>query len=439
LELAGAIDTGRLISVLRKARYRVESFEDGGTTYLFADRFAWAHFGSLLTHAAIIVFILSAVVSRADAFSAPLFLSEGSTLPVFPVRDENQMQVELRDAHAAFAPDGQPLDYNSELSIYRRGEVVESCQSTVDTPCTYGGYRFYQSAYFGFGAELEVRDLESGNVIYRETLALTDTSRSPHIVVRDSSGAVLLQQSLVLTDELEGGDFTYRGALVTLPDGRLLAIGLQKATNGDERLTVLEPGQGDGLVALSLAEGESGESGGLAVTYRSTAEIPSAVVTEVPLPAGAVDASANEVTLQMANVVYGTAETSAGDAVESAPAGGPPALTLSGLRPQAATLRPGESVELSGYSYTFAGQREFAGITVHRDRSDYLVWLGAGLILLGLAATFWVPRRRLWARITPTRTSLAGQAPSHAKYARELRRLARNAEAGPAEEKSIDD
>jgi cytochrome c biogenesis protein ResB len=438
LELIEATDIGRLVKALRKARYRVERFEEDGTTYLFADRFAWAHFGSLLTHAAIIVFILSAVVSRADSFSAPLFLSEGSTLPVFPVRDENQMQVELRDAHAAFAADGQPLDYRSELSIYRRGEVVERCQSTVNTACTYGGYRFYQSAYFGFGAELEVRDLGSGNVIYRETLALTDTARSPHVVVRDSSGAVLLDQSLVLTDELEGSDFTYRGVLVTLPDGRLMAIGLQQATDGDERLTVLEPGQGDGLVALSLAEGESGESGDLFVEYRETAEIPTGSITDLPVSPGA-GTSANEVTLQMTNVVYGTDETSEGDAVQSVGAGGPPALTLSGLRPQADTLRPGESVELGGYRYTFAGQREFAGITVHRDRSDYLVWTGAALILVGLAATFWVPRRRLWAKITPTRTSLAGQAPGHARYARELRRLARDAGASGAEEKSNDD
>ena len=54
----------------------------------------------------------------------------------------------------------------------------------------------------------------------------------------------------------------------------------------------------------------------------------------------------------------------------------------------------------------------------------------AALIVLGLMITFWVPRRRLWARITATRTSLAGQAASHAHYTRELRRLA--AEAGAA-------
>ena len=224
----------------------------------------------MLTHVAVIVFILAAVVSKADAFESPLFLAEGATLPVFPVRDTDQIQVELADAQGEFAPNGQPLDYHSDLTLYRRGEEVKQCSSTVNTPCTYGGYKFYQSAYFGFGAGVEVRDLATGNVLYRETLALTGISRSPHVTIRDADGAVLLDESLVLTDELDTGDFTYRGTLVELVDGRLLTVGLQTAQSGEEHLAVLEPGDGEGLVRLSLAAGESGESGGLAVTYEAT-------------------------------------------------------------------------------------------------------------------------------------------------------------------------
>jgi len=100
---------------------------------------------------------------------------------------------------------------------------------------------------------------------------------------------------------------------------------------------------------------------------------------------------------------------------------------VTGLQAQAVKLQPGETVRVGGYEYGFLGQREFAGITVKKDRSDYLVWAGAALIVLGLAATFWVPRRRFWAKITATRTLMAGQAPAHARYTRELRRLARQA------------
>ncbi len=438
LEVAGELDVDRLEGTLRRSRYRVERFEEGGVTYLFADRFAWAQLGTLITHAAVIVFIFSAVVSRADAFSSPLFVAEGSTLPVFPVRDPNQMQVELRDARARFAADGQPLDYRSEMSIYRRGEEVKRCTSTVNSPCSFDGYRFYQSAYFGFGAALEVRDLATGNVVYRETLALADTAKSPHVVVRDGVG-VLLDETLVLTDELAAGDFTYRGTLVRLPDGRLITIGLQQAANGEERLAVLEPGTGEGLVQLSLAEGENAESGGLIVTYQDTAEIPYALVPDFPLPSGKEIASTGEAAFQMTNVVYGTDRTSEGTNVTGGSPKGPPELIVSGLKAQAVRLRAGEGVEIDSYRYTFLGQREFAGITVKRDRSHYLVWAGAALIIIGLAATFWVPRRRFWARITATRTWLAGQAPAHARYTRELTRLARVAAAGPLKGTTDDD
>jgi cytochrome c biogenesis protein ResB len=436
LNIEGAIDVDRLVTVLRRSRYSVDRSTEPGTTYLFADRFAWAQVGSLLTHVAVIVFILAAVVSKADSFESPLFLSEGATLPVFPVRDADQIQVELRNAEGEFAQNGQPLDYHADLTLYRRGDEVKQCASTVNTPCTYDGYKFYQSAYFGFGAGMEVRDLATGNVLYRETLALTGISRSPHVTIRDPGGMLLLDESLVLTDELDTGDFTYRGTIVDLPDGRLLTVGLQTAQSGEEHLAVLEPGDGEGLVRLSLAAGETEASGGLAITYASTAETPSAVVSDLPLPP---EVAADGLALQLTNVVYGTARTSEGDTVATTRASGPPLLTIGGLTSQALTLRPGESREIGGYRYTFLGQREFAGITVRRDRSDYLVWAGVLLIVLGLMATFWVPRRRFWARITQARASFAGQAPSHAKYTRELRALAQAAGAKLPEEKLHDD
>jgi cytochrome c biogenesis protein len=74
------------------------------------------------------------------------------------------------------------------------------------------------------------------------------------------------------------------------------------------------------------------------------------------------------------------------------------------------------------------GQREFAGIKVKRDRSDNLIWLATGLLLVGLGITFYVPRRRLWAKITPERTYLAGMAGHLANLRKEIMNL--GAEAG---------
>jgi cytochrome c biogenesis protein ResB len=366
----------------------------------------------------VIVFILSAVVSRMDSFEAPLLMAEGETEPVFPVRNPNQLQVELVNAHAAFADTGQPLDYRSDLSIYRNGELVKTCSSTVNSPCAYDGYHFYQSAWWGFGAAVEVREVSSGNVVYRETLALSDQSPAPHLLIRNGAGEVLLDETLVLTDELDTGDLRYAGTLVELPDGRVLSAGLRD-TDGDPELLVLEP---NGGIAMTLSRGETSEADGLKIEYAGDSLLPSALVTELPQSEERAEGDPGA-RLQMTGAIYGTNDVSEGDA-DAAAAGGETSLTISGLATQPLRLEPGQSETVGDYQYTFLGQREFSGIQVKRDRSDYLVWAGAGLIVLGVMVTFWVPRRRLWAKINSSGTALAGQAPGHADYARELRELA---------------
>jgi cytochrome c biogenesis protein ResB len=413
------MNTSAFTALLRRRFYRVEQVEENGATYVFGDRFQWGQAGTLLTHAAVITFIVAAVVSRMDTFEAPLFMAEGETQPLFPVRDPNQLQVELVDTDAEFAPSGQPLDYRSDLAIYRNGELVKTCSSTVNSPCSHGGYQFFQAAWFGFGAALEVRNASDGNVVYRETLALSDRSPAPHVIIRDASGAVLLDETLVLTDEIDTGDVRYAGTLVTLPDNRILSIGLRE-TNGSQELLVLDPDTAADGLALDVGELSSGTD--LTVEYAGVSEVPSALVSEIPSPEGAAATDTGGVRLQMTGVPYGTGDASEGDAEEQ-PVVGEVALTLSGLRTLPLTLAPTDSETIGPYEYTFLGQREFSGIQARRDRSDYLVWVGAALIVAGVMITFWVPRRRLWAKIEPSGTALAGQAPGHADYASELREL----------------
>ena len=435
LRIEGVVDVERLEAGLRRSRYKVERWQEGEATFLFADRFQMAQLGTLLTHAAVIVFILAAVVSRVDSFSSGLFLAEGSTLPVFPVRHENQMQVELVDSYAEFAPDGQPLDYRSDLAIYRGGEEVLRCSSTVNTPCSYDGYRFYQVAYFGFGAELVVRDTATGNVIYRETLALAMRSPAAHLRIDNENGARLIDQTVVLPDTFEINDEVFHGGLIRLDDGTVLTLLLpQDADDGDELLVF---DLGDSPETLRLAAGESVESGGLVFSYIGLERIPAGFALDLPLPES-IDAG-EPIRLQMNNVIFGTDTTSDGTNVEAPSGGGEPELTIVGLTSQAVTLSAGGALLIDGYEYKFEGQREFSGIDVRRDRSDYLIWIGAAAIVIGLMITFWVPRRRLWAKITRGGASLAGQAAGQADYTSEMRRLAVQAGAELAEETEDDD
>ena len=426
----------RLEPVLRRRLYAVERYQEGDTVYLFADRFQFAQLATFVSHLALIIFLAAALVSRFSGFSNGMMIAEGDSGPVFPLKHPRQMQVQLLDAVGRFSPEGQPLEYSSRLAIYDGGEEVKRCTTTVNSPCSYRGYRFHQAAYFGFGADVQVRDLASGNVVFRETMSLASTLPSPRVIVRDEAGGVVLDETLVLTDVLSDDEFTYYGRLVTLPGGRTLTIGARKAADEDEwRLAVFEPGEREDAVRLVLSEGESAAAAGLEVEYAELKAVPAEFVSDLPSPpeSAAGDGSRSAL-LEMSNVVYGTETASEGTAVEAAGAAGPPELTIVGLRPQALTLRPGEKAEIGGYEYSFVGQREFAGIQVKRDRSDYLVWAGAGLLLGGLLVTFWVPRRRLWAKITTARTELAGHAGHLVKFEREMAEMARE-EGGAVDER----
>jgi cytochrome c biogenesis protein ResB len=418
-----------LEAVLRR-RYAVERYQEGDTLYLFADRFRFAQLATFVSHLALIVLLAAALVSRLSGFSNGLMIAEGASKPVFlEPTHPNQMQVQLLDAVGRFSLQGEPLEYRSELVIHQGGQEAKRCTTTVNSPCSYNGYRFHQAAYFGFGADVQVRDLSSGNVVYREIKALSDTLPSPRVMVRDGNGDLLLDEALVLTDVLSSDEFNYYGRLVTLEDGRVLIIGTSRTAGSDEwELAVFEPGEGEDTVRLLLGEGESARAGGLEFTYVGLGGVPSAIVSDFPLPqAASAGGSSGDVLLEMSNVVYGSDEASAGTAVPADTGGGLPELTIVGLQPQAVSLGPGESVEIGGYEYSFLGQREFAGIQVRKDRSDYLVWIGAGMLIAGLLVTFWVPRRRLWAKITPARVHLAGQAGHLVDLRREMGELAQQA------------
>ncbi|MDP2950221.1 MAG: cytochrome c biogenesis protein ResB, partial [Chloroflexota bacterium] len=425
-------DAAALEAVLRRRHYRVERVREGEATYLFADRFAWAQLGTFVSHLALILFLAGALVSKFTAFSAPLFAAEGTSAPVFAVKNPDQMQVRVVDTVGQFDEEGQPLDYRTEMAIYQGGQEVKRCTTTVNGPCGYGGYRFHQAAYFGFGAEVQVRDIASGNVVYKEVLALSDTMPAPRVVIRDGDGQPLLDETLVLSDFIESA----YGTTVAIPGSeRLVWIGAKPAAAGGAwQLVVFEPGDSAESVRLILGVGEKARSGGLEFEFASLGGLPAIFEPQFPLPAASQgEGSQGTVLLQMSNVVYGTNDASSGRRVSVVAAAGPPTLSIIGVSPYVVNLEPGRSAVVGGYEYTFLGQREFAGIQVKRDRSDNLIWVGTALLLVGLGVTFYVPRRRLWVKITPDRTYLAGIAGHLANLRREMGKL--GAEAGlPAPE-----
>jgi cytochrome c biogenesis protein ResB len=383
---------GAIAAELGRRRYKVRLEEAGGATYLFADRFPWAQLATFVSHLALLLFLAGGLITLLRAESENVFVAEGRSAPVFGLSAANQMQVYVEDAVGRFDASGFPLDYRTRLVVYHDGVEVARGVSTVNSPLRYGGYRFHQAAYFENGAALQVREAGTGRLLYDDVLALDDVTPAAHVVLRDASGAVLLNDTIVPTDFLPGAS----GGLVTLPDGRQLWIGLIGGPRDTAwRLLAFPPGATPDS-SRTVAEGDTLQVEGLTITFAASAGLPSTLARG--LPAG---------------------EQGAVALLSQGPSGR--LLTLTPVDGQAIVVAEGERVVVGGREYAFLGRREFAGLTVRRDPGSLFIWVATALLLLGLTLTFYLPRRRLWGKIESGLAHFRGLGGRSAAIEREVR------------------
>jgi cytochrome c biogenesis protein len=64
------------------------------------------------------------------------------------------------------------------------------------------------------------------------------------------------------------------------------------------------------------------------------------------------------------------------------------------------------------FTLSFQGlsTREYTGLQVTKDPGVWIVWLGSGLLILGLIVSFFFSHQRVWVRKTPGEIVLAGTA-----------------------------
>ncbi len=402
---AGA-GVAQLAAELRRARYRVVETREGGVTYLFADRFAWAQLATFVSHLALILFLAGGLVSMVTGFEENLFIAEGTTQPVFPVSHERQIQVEAQDVVGLFDAAGRPEDFRSTLVIYENGVEVARGDATVNDPLKYGGYRFHQAMFEPNGAALRVRDAATGRTVYAETLALQDTFAAPRVRITDGAGNTVLEDTIVPSDFLGSAS----GTVVTLAEGENLWIGAQPVKDDDWQLLVYDTADPD--AGVIIPEGAEAVAGKLRFEFTGIEALPAAVVDGVP---GAGD---QPTIVEMANDAAGT-----------------PFLTVLGATgSDALYLYPGQPVTVGSREYTFEGTREFTGISVRRDQGDTIIWVATGLLLLGLLITFYVPRRRLWVRADADGIRVASLAEKSDGFEAEMRSLERQLGLATAED-----
>ncbi|HEY7295090.1 MAG TPA: cytochrome c biogenesis protein ResB [Dehalococcoidia bacterium] len=435
-EFATPAEPAAVVKALRRKRYRVEVTERDGATYLFADRFGWAQFGTFVSHLSLILFMSGAIVTKLVGFSVNLSIPQGQTAPVFPTIHAGQMQV--KNLNAGDTPDanGNPTRYFSNLAVYRNGQQICAGTSTVNNPMHCSGYTLHQTTFSADGAELRVRDLKSGQVVYQEVsqIGSEGTAPNPRLMVKDASGDTLFDDNVVLVPFDQESLF----ALVPIQrpgSDRPIPV-LLAATQGlrDQWTIALHhpagSDPGDQAFDLTLLPGQSGEAGGFTFSIPTLGSVPLSVVQGIP---GVSQAAM----LQLAHAKDGTPYldlldmggqsaddasngTAAGDS-SSAAVGSSTTATDAAQQPSRLDLQPNAPQTMNGYEYTFLGQRSITGITVRKDPGSTFIWVATALMMLGLGVTFYLPRRRLWAKITPERTYLAGVADWMVNFSAEMR------------------
>lgn len=388
---------------LRRRRYSVEEVtRRDGATYLFAERFAWSHYGTFVSHLALLMLLIGALLTRFGGFNNTFIIPE--TAPAFPVFADpgpGQIFVRVLDAIEGRDGAGNIVDYRTHMEV-RRGDQTVACTTTVNDPCHAFGYSIHQAAFFTDFGRLRITG-EGGRVLFDDIIDFNDETASvPVFRVEDPQGNLVYEQDIpqMATDpgESDGpADDTAIAFLAFGGAGRTYDVAWRVA-DGEMLLAF----GGPDVALTELGTGESVTTpDGYRVTLVGPRLIPALTVLDMP---GATSADGTTV-LQMPR-----------------DRNGQPYLFVTGIDVDGRVLPAGEDVAMpSGYSFRFDGQLEASGVSVKRDPGDLFIWIAVGMAMVGLGITFYVPRRRLWVKVAPGRTYLAGIAERTTRFGREMR------------------
>lgn len=396
-------------ALLRKKRYRVErTRETPGATYLFAERFAWSQYGTFLSHLALLMLLVGALLTTVAGFDRTLVLAESTPgAPVFDRAGPNQIFVTMIDAVRGTDGEGNIIDYHSTIHV-RRGDSTITCKTSVNDPCSAFGYRIHQAAWFNDLGRLKITGAD-GRVLYDDVLDFESRSTAvPVIRVVDTAGAALFDQALPQMDTDLGTDPGPQDdvalSLLTFPktaragETELVTyVAGWRVVDGKLRVTL----QGEQFGPREMTANRALSDADYRFEFAGARSVPAQRIGDMP---GSIsdDSSATAQLMEDRN----------GNAY----------LFVSGVDLNNIVLETGKPVTTSGgFTYEFGGRVEASGVSVRRDPGDTFIWVAVAMAVIGLGITFYVPRRRLWVKVTGTRTYLAGVAERTTRFGRELR------------------
>jgi cytochrome c biogenesis protein len=175
--IAAATDPGAALARVRAAfrarHFRTVVEQDGDTIHLYADRFRWGPFGTVIAHLSLVLILAGALIGTAWGFR-----NDGLAVPVgsrFDVGYGTGLSIEAKSFTDSYYTNGSPSDFRSDLVLYRDGAQVAAQTIRVNEPLRAGDVTVYQS-FYGAAAVMQVAD-QTGKVVFDQGVPLVWTTK----------------------------------------------------------------------------------------------------------------------------------------------------------------------------------------------------------------------------------------------------------------------
>jgi len=198
VELAGKNFSGKPV---------VTTMEDGERHYFF-EKGKYSRLAFFMTHLSILIVFLGAISGSFFGYKGYVNIFEGETISQLETRVGNiqklDFQIKCNAFHAEFYPNGAPMDYRSDLSIFQNGKEVIRKTIRVNDPLTFEGVTFYQSSYGGLPDQVAI-DIVNRDGSLKGTMT---TPLNQRVDIPDETDKVEVadyQEHFHLPDGVEGG------------------------------------------------------------------------------------------------------------------------------------------------------------------------------------------------------------------------------------------
>jgi len=143
----------RGVENLLRRRYKgVRKKDTANTTFFYAQKGAYSHFGVYIIHASILIIIAGVIIGSLLGFEAFVNLPEGESTNTVHLGRQNRVKeldftVRCDRFSIAYYDNGMPKEYRSDLSFLKNKEVMFQGPLLVNHPIIINGIRFYQASY----------------------------------------------------------------------------------------------------------------------------------------------------------------------------------------------------------------------------------------------------------------------------------------------------